>query len=93
MVLPICRSLKFLEGIAVFDSNGVLMVDVFVNPVARVGHDAGDLREKTVVFRRHGIGERAANSKDDANLTRRTAAWISSRRLFHPGSVLRYFSD
>src|SRR6266481_1628779 len=41
---------KFLEGIAVFDSNGVLVVDVFVSLWGEWGHDAGDLREKTVVF-------------------------------------------
>jgi len=41
---------KFLESVAVFDSNSVLVVDVFVSFRRERGHDAGDLGEKPLVF-------------------------------------------
>src|SRR5712664_4500062 len=41
---------KFLEGIALLDSNGVLVVDVFESFGRERRHDAGDLREEAVVF-------------------------------------------
>src|SRR5258707_15078764 len=42
---------KFLEGIALLDSNGVLVVDVFKTFGRERRHDAGDLREEPVVLR------------------------------------------
>src|SRR5260370_37423111 len=45
---------EFLEGIALLDSNGVLVVDVFESFGRERRHDAGDLRKKPVVFR--GVG-------------------------------------
>src|ERR1700682_641555 len=42
---------KFLEGIALLDSNGVLVVDVFESFRGERRHDAGDLREQPIVFR------------------------------------------
>src|SRR5882762_5257124 len=42
---------KFLEGIALFHANGVLVVDVFESFWRKRWHDAGDLREEPVVFR------------------------------------------
>ena len=45
---------EFLEGVALFDSNGVLVVDVFETFGRERGHDAGDLREKAIVF--SGVG-------------------------------------
>jgi len=41
---------EFLEGVAVFNANGVLVVDVFVSLWRERGHDAGDLGEKPLVF-------------------------------------------
>src|SRR6266481_7703641 len=46
---------EFLEGIALLDSNGVLVVDVFETFWRGRGHDAGDLREEPVVFGRVGL--------------------------------------
>src|SRR2546429_7860491 len=42
---------KFLEGIALLDSNGVLVVDVFESLRRERRHDAGNLGEEPVVFR------------------------------------------
>src|SRR5258707_9442407 len=42
---------KFLESIALLDSNGVLVVDVFKTFGRERRHDAGDLREEPVVLR------------------------------------------
>src|SRR6266849_3123130 len=44
---------EFLEGVALFDSNGVLVVDVFESFRRERRHDAGDLREEAIVF--HGM--------------------------------------
>src|SRR5260370_10127638 len=41
---------KFLERIALLDSNGVLVVDVFEAFGRERRHDAGNLREEPVVF-------------------------------------------
>src|SRR5260370_13148559 len=41
---------EFLEGIALLDSNGVLVVDVFESFGRERRHDAGDLREEAMVF-------------------------------------------
>src|SRR5258708_3110375 len=41
---------KFLEGVALFDSNGVLVEDVFESFGRERRHDAGDLREEAIVF-------------------------------------------
>lgn len=45
---------KFLKGVALFDANGVLVVDVFESLGNRRRHDAGNLREEAVVF--GGVG-------------------------------------
>src|SRR6267378_3119818 len=42
---------EFLEGIALLDSNSVLVVDVFESFRRERRHDAGNLREEPVVFR------------------------------------------
>src|SRR5258706_8085368 len=42
---------EFLKGIALLDSNGVLVVDVFKSFRRERRHDAGNLREEPVVFR------------------------------------------
>src|SRR5260370_2833348 len=42
---------KFLEGIALLDSNGVLVVDVFETFGRERRHDPRDLREEPVVLR------------------------------------------
>src|SRR5258706_13019541 len=42
---------EFLKGIALLDSNGVLVVDVFESFRRERRHDAGNLREEPVVFR------------------------------------------
>src|SRR6267378_356891 len=42
---------EFLEGIALLDSNGVLVVDVFESFQRERRHDAGTPREEPVVFR------------------------------------------
>src|SRR6266446_547146 len=42
---------KFLEGIALLDSNGVLVVDVFKTFGRERRHDPRDLREEPVVLR------------------------------------------
>src|SRR5712692_8441769 len=42
---------KFVEGIALFDANGVLVVDVLESFGSERRHDAGNLREEPVVFR------------------------------------------
>src|SRR5260370_15968756 len=42
---------EFLEGVALLDSNGVLVVDVFESVGRERRHDAGDLREEPIVFR------------------------------------------
>jgi len=66
-------------------------LDVFESFRRERRHDAGNLREEPVVFR----GVRLAGAlpiRKMAQFTRRIAAWISSRRLFQPGSLLRYFS-
>src|SRR6266481_1095164 len=42
---------EFLEGIALLDSNGVLVVDVFESFWRGRRHDAGNLREEPAVFR------------------------------------------
>jgi hypothetical protein len=42
---------EFLEGVALFDANGVLVVDVFESVERDRRHHAGDLREESMVFR------------------------------------------
>src|SRR5712664_789266 len=42
---------EFLEGIALLDSNSVLVVDVFESFRRERRHDAGNLREEAIVFR------------------------------------------
>src|SRR5258708_4001437 len=42
---------EFLKGIALLDSNGVLVVDVFESFRRERRHDAGELREQSIVFR------------------------------------------
>ena len=44
------RAQEFLQGVALFDSNGVLVIDMFESVRCEGRHDAGDLREKPVVF-------------------------------------------
>src|SRR5258708_36257150 len=41
---------KFVEGVALFDSNGVLVVDMLESFGCERGHDAGNLHEEPVVF-------------------------------------------
>src|SRR6266851_9619452 len=42
---------KFLEVVALLDSNGVLVVDVFESLGRERRHDAGNLGEEPIVFR------------------------------------------
>src|SRR5260370_40048587 len=41
---------KFVKGVAPFNANGVLVVDVFASFGHEGRHDAGDLRKELVVF-------------------------------------------
>src|SRR5258706_16270258 len=54
---------KFLKGIALLDSNGVLVVDVFKSFRRERRHDAGNLREEPVVFRGGRLAAAPANTK------------------------------
>src|SRR5260370_26161797 len=42
---------EFLEGVALFDSNGILVVNVFESLRRERRHDAGDLGEEPIVLR------------------------------------------
>src|SRR5260370_37817254 len=41
---------KFVKGVAPFNANGVLVVDVFASFCHEGRHDAGELRKELVVF-------------------------------------------
>src|SRR5260370_23816139 len=41
---------KFVKGVAPFNANGVLVVDVFASFGHEGRHDAGELRQELVVF-------------------------------------------
>src|SRR5260370_37795431 len=73
---------KFVKGVAPFNENGVLVVDVFASFGHEGRHDAGDLRIELVVFGSMRLAGGLTTGKNKKTIAMECWLFISQTNLF-----------